>query len=56
MSAKVDHTLKLVNITSKGITTSVSYDGYKFNPAEFSNFSYYIDGVYYDINNLRCQS
>jgi len=40
MRAKVDHTLKLVHITSKGVTTSYSYDGYKFNPAEFSNFSY----------------
>jgi hypothetical protein len=44
MSAKVDHTLKLVHITSKGITTSVSYEGYKFNPAEFNNFSYDFGG------------
>ncbi len=44
MSVKVDHTLKLVHITIKGITTSYSYEGYKFNPANLSNFSYDFGG------------
>lgn len=49
-SISIDHTRKLVNITNvedgKRKTSVVSYDGTKFNPAEFSNFSYDMgDGV-----------
>lgn len=48
ISTKIDHVLKLVYTTymedNKSRVVVESYDGTKFNPAEFSNFSYDIGG------------
>jgi len=50
ISTKVDHVLKLIHTTErysggKTITTTYSFNNYKFNPpAEFSNFSYDMGG------------
>lgn len=47
-SIKVDHRIKVVSITTvedgKRKTVVVSYDNYKYNLAEFSNFSYDMGG------------